>query len=496
MDPARTNTAAVGIDLGTSNTVVAHVDDGNARALAEETTRDVLIPSVCAFHPSGAVLVGREAKERRLQDPKNTVFSTKRLIGRAWSSKEVGQARVRLPYELREGKNSSVMVHARGAQYTLPEIGAFVIRKAKAIAEVALKMKVDRAVITCPANFDDLQRGATKLAGQLAGLEVLRVLNEPTAAALAYGYGKEGQERILVYDFGGGTFDVTLLEREGDVFQVRATAGDMYLGGDDVDAAIANRIAEGFARKHFYDPRADKQVFEHVRVAAEKLKVKLASQETATIDLEDVVFGVGGKSLRFEFTMERSELAELADPLVERTFVVCKKVLEQSHATIRDIDQVLLVGGSTLIPRVRERVAEFFQRDAAAGVSPFEAVAVGAAIQAYAMTEAAPDERGVPTKAALTMSRTIRTLPPPEPVLERIPVQIPAMSSVANIVGPSKAPAPIAAATPLMKDLSASRPQIVIVQAKVDEPSWTPGRIAFVAISMVLVALLSWFALK
>src|SRR5580693_1063551 len=217
MDPVRANTAAVGIDLGTSNTVVAHAahgGDGPARALTDDLSKEPLIPSVCAFHPSGAVLVGREAKERRLQDPKNTVFSTKRLIGRAWGSKEIAQARARLPYELRQGKNSSVLVVARNKEYTLPEISAFVLRKAKAIADVALKKPVTRAVITCPANFDDLQRGATKLAGELAGLEVLRVLNEPTAAALAYGYGKEGQERILVYDFGGGTFDVTLLERQ------------------------------------------------------------------------------------------------------------------------------------------------------------------------------------------------------------------------------------------------------------------------------------------
>ena len=294
MDPLRPKTAAVGIDLGTSNTVVAYVRDGQARAITDDLSKEPLIPSVCAFHPSGAVLVGREAKERRLQDPKNTVFSTKRLIGRAWGSKEIAQARARLPYELRQGKNSSVLVAARNKEFTLPEISAFVLRKAKAIADVGLKATVDRAVITCPANFDDLQRGATKLAGKLAGLEVLRVLNEPTAAALAYGYGKEGQERILVYDFGGGTFDVTILERQGDFFQVRATAGDSYLGGDDIDAAIANRIAEGFAAKHFYDPRADKQVFEHVREAAEKLKMKLSREERSTIELVNVAFGVGG----------------------------------------------------------------------------------------------------------------------------------------------------------------------------------------------------------
>jgi molecular chaperone DnaK len=412
MDPVRANTAAVGIDLGTSNTVVAHVDGGVARAVVDDVTKELLIPSVCGFHPSGAVVVGRDAKERRLQDPRNTIFSAKRLIGRPWGSKEVAQARARLPYELKQGKNASVLVVSRQKEYTLPEISAFVLRKAKAIADVALKKPVTRAVITCPANFDDLQRAATKLAGTLAGLDVLRVLNEPTAAALAYGYGKEGQERILVYDFGGGTFDVTLLERRGDIFQVRATAGDSYLGGDDIDAAIANRIAEGFAAKHFYDPRADRQVYEHVRDAAEKLKVKLSQEERSTIELVDVAFGPGGKSLAFEFTLSRRELAQIADPFIDQTFKVCKKALDPGRIAMRDIDQVLLVGGSTLIARVRERAAEFFLHEPAEGVSPFEAVAVGAAIQAYAMTDAVEDDAGIPTQAALKASRTV-SVPPP-----------------------------------------------------------------------------------
>jgi molecular chaperone DnaK len=424
MDPVRANTAAVGIDLGTSNTVVAHVDGGVAHAIADDITKEILIPSVCAFHPSGAILVGREAKTRRLQDPKNTVFSTKRLIGRPWGAKEVAQARVRLPYELKEGKNASVLVLSRQKEYTLPEISAFVLRKAKAIADVALKKPVARAVITCPANFDDLQRGATKLAGKLAGLEVLRVLNEPTAAALAYGYGKEGQERILVYDFGGGTFDVTLLERKGDIFQVRATAGDSYLGGDDIDAAIANRIAEGFAAEHFYDPRADRQVFEHVREAAEKLKVKLGSEDHGSIELVDVAFGAGGKSLGFEFSMTRGELAQLADPFIEQTFKVCKKALDLAKVDLRGVDQVLLVGGSTLIPRVRERAAHFFAHEPAVGVSPFEAVAVGAAIQAYAMTDALEDDAGIPTHAALKASRTVSVPPPPAGLVAAAPARI------------------------------------------------------------------------
>ena len=246
MDPVRANTVAVGIDLGTSNTVVAHVDGGVARAIADTLSNELIIPSVCAFHPSGAVLIGREAKERRLQDSKNTVFSTKRLIGRPWGSREVAQARARLPYELKQGKNSSVLVVSRGKEYTLPEISAFVLRKAKAIAELALKKPATRAVITCPANVDDLQRGATKLAGKLAGLEVLRVLNEPTAAALAYGYRRRpaGATGVVV-DLGGGTFDVTVMEYDGAELKVRATGGDAYLGGANFDKVLFDASSSG-----------------------------------------------------------------------------------------------------------------------------------------------------------------------------------------------------------------------------------------------------------
>ena len=411
--------AVVGIDLGTSNTVVAHVGDGRARALRDEDTKDVLIPSIASFHPSGAVLVGHAAKDRRIIDSKSTIFSAKRLIGRAWSSPQVAQARVRLPYELREGKNQSVEVFARNQVYTLPEISAFVLRKAKAVAEVSLGTKVDRAVITCPANFDELQREATKLAGKLAGLEVLRILNEPTAAALAYGYGKNNEERILIYDFGGGTFDVTILELSSGIFRVKATSGDMYLGGDDVDYGIAQRIAEAFARKHFYDPRGDKQVFEHVRVAAEQIKMKLSTQAEAEVELRDVMFGVGGKSLDMTFPMSRRELDEIVAPYIDRTLKVCLRALEIAHMGPRDFDQIILVGGSTRIPQVRERVAEMFGREPAGDVSPDEAVAIGAAIQGMAMTEAraeaATTDGEAPTDAARTSSREI--------LVERKPVE-------------------------------------------------------------------------
>ena len=232
----------IGIDLGTTNTVVSVVRDGQASALLDEAQR-VLIPSVVSFHPNGNVLVGRAAKERRIVDASSTIYSIKRLIGRSWESEEVRRARSRFPFEMREGPGQAALVVARGETYTLPEISAFVLRKAKSVAEAALGTTIDRAVITVPANFNDLQRAATKVAGRVAGLEVMRILNEPTAAALAYGYGRASAERVAVYDFGGGTFDVTLLDLSNNVFEVLATAGNTFLGGDDLDLAIAERMS-------------------------------------------------------------------------------------------------------------------------------------------------------------------------------------------------------------------------------------------------------------
>ena len=377
--------AVVGIDLGTTNTVVAVVEGGKAQALADDSG-ERLIPSVVSFHPSGQVIVGRAAKERRLIDAPNTIYSIKRLIGRAWDSDDVKRARKRFPFELREGPGHAVLCVARGETYTLSEISAYVLRKAKAVAEAALGQPVERAVITVPANFNDLQRAATKVAGRVAGLEVLRILNEPTAAALAYGYGKSNAERIAIYDFGGGTFDVTLLDLSGNVFEVLATAGDTFLGGDDVDILIADKMADAFLAQHRYDPRSDSQVFERLRYAAETIKHALSTETEASVELKEITFGAGGKALSSTFSMKRSELDKLIMPLVDRTFAVCKDALGTARAAVKEFDQVILVGGSTRIPLVRERVADFFGRDPLGHVSPDEVVAIGAGIQAMALT--------------------------------------------------------------------------------------------------------------
>jgi molecular chaperone DnaK len=380
--------AVVGIDLGTTNTVVACVRSGRVLVLADENGRR-LLPSVVSFHPNGDVLVGITAKERRVVDAKNTIASVKRLIGRTWNSPEVQKARTRFAFEIKEGPGQGPLVVARGKEYTLPEISAFVLRRAKEIAERALGEAVDRAVITVPASFNELQRAATKVAGRVAGLDVLRIINEPTAAALAYGLGRAAKERIAIYDFGGGTFDCTLLDLSGNVFEVLATAGDSFLGGDDLDMAIAERMSEAFLHAHRYDPREDGQAFERLRAESEVVKIELSSRDRTQTKLREVAFGVGGAHLDLDFGMTRDELEMLATPLVERTFAVCQDSLGVARLPVTAFDKVILVGGSTRIPLVRRRVEQFFGTPPMDRVNPEEVVAIGAAIQAAALTEVA-----------------------------------------------------------------------------------------------------------
>lgn len=387
--------AVIGIDLGTTNTVVGAVIDGRATTLPDRDGNR-LIPSVVAFPPGGQVLVGSAARERRLQDAANTVFSIKRLIGRSWGSPEVEVARARFPFTMLEGPGLATLVSARGQSYTLPEISAFVLKKAKSVAEEALGEAVERAIITVPASFNDLQRAATKVAGRVAGLEVLRILNEPTAAALAHGYGKGHAERIAVYDFGGGTFDVTLIDLSGNVFEVLSTAGDSFLGGDDIDDAIADVMAKDFLVRYRHDARASAEGYDQLRLAAEQLKVRLGDAESATAALDGLAIGPGGKSIDAVFTFTRPELERLAAPVVERTFRVCEEALQIAGLGVRDLDQVLLVGGSARLPLVRRRVAEFFGREPQVHAVPDEVVALGAAIQASALTASRKRQPPVP----------------------------------------------------------------------------------------------------
>ena len=384
---------AVGIDLGTSNTVVAAVRDGRAVTLADEDGRR-LIPSIVSFHPNGSVLVGESAKERRLIDPANTIYSVKRLIGRSWASDEVQQARGRFPFELKEGAKNSTLVVARGETYALPEMSAFVLRRAKAIAEKALGETVDRAVVTVPANFNDLQRASTKVAGKLAGLEVLRILNEPTAAALAYGQTTNQNERLAVYDLGGGTFDITLLDLSGNVFEVLATAGDTALGGDDIDLVIADIMADQIVRTHRFDPRVEVTEFARLRIYAERLKQRLSSEAEATIEIDDVGMGEGGKPVTFGFKMTREDLERETEGMIDRTLDVCRFAIETVNLTVGNIDRVIMVGGPTRMPLVQRKAQEFFGKAPALKVNPDEVVALGAAIQAHVLDRGRKPRQG------------------------------------------------------------------------------------------------------
>ena len=375
---------AIGIDLGTTNTVVAAVVDGVAVTLEDDQHRR-LLPSVVSFHPSGTVLVGEGARERRLIDPENTVFSVKPLIGRPFDSDEVKAARARLPFQFTEGAKNSTMVMARDVAYAIPEISAFVLRRAKAIAEHALGSSVERAVITVPANFNDLQRASTKIAGKLAGLEVLRILNEPTAAALAYGQSIAKAEKIAVYDFGGGTFDITLLDLTGNVFEVLATAGDTTLGGDDIDRVIADSMCIEVLKRYNFDPRTDPVAYGRLRFIAEELKKELSVHPVVKRDLSGIGYTAGGEPIVMPLTITRDELDRIAAPLVERTIAVARQSVEIIGLSPKSFDRVLLVGGSTRMPLVARKVEALFQQSPHLKVNPDEVVALGAAIQAHAL---------------------------------------------------------------------------------------------------------------
>ncbi len=375
----------IGIDLGTTNSVVAIADQSGARVLADSDGLE-LIPSVVSFHPSGDVLVGTPAKERRLLDAANTVSSIKRLIGRPYTSYEVKQAKERFAFELSEGPSGGVLVAARGETYTLSEISAFVLRHVRKVAEDALGEDCEQAVVTVPANFNELQRSATKAAGRVAGLEVLRILNEPTAAALAYGYNKSSNERVAVYDLGGGTFDITILQLAGDVFEVLATAGDTFLGGDDVDNLIADDMAARFLESQRYDARQDAQAFERLRAAAEWAKCQLSEKAEVKLCIEELAYGDGGAALNLDYALSRERLEQMVQPLVGRSFDVCEDAMKAAGLRPTQLDNVILVGGSTRIPLLQRMVAEYFGRKPQATIDPDLVVAQGAALQANVLS--------------------------------------------------------------------------------------------------------------
>ena len=388
------NDLVLGIDLGTTNSVVAVADGAQCRVLTTELGHR-LVPSVVSFAPGRVdprsasppklrIIVGEEARERRLVDAANTVYSIKRLIGRPFSAPEVRRAQERFAFELVKSKTGSLVVKVHDTTYTLTEISAFVLRELRRVAEHQLEQQCRRAVITVPANFNELQRSATKAAGRVAGLEVERIINEPTAAALAYGYGKDRAEKVAVFDLGGGTFDLTLLELEDDVFEVLATAGDSFLGGDDIDLLVAELMAERFLAQHGWDVRTDKQSFERMRAAAEWAKCQLTSHPAAELTIEGL--GEQGRPVDFETTITRGEFEDAIRPTLATAFDVCQQAFEEIGAKPTDLDNVVLVGGSTRIPLVRQMVEQYFDAKPRVEFDPDLVVAQGAAIHGYALS--------------------------------------------------------------------------------------------------------------
>src|SRR5271170_2813781 len=368
----------IGIDLGTTNSVVAIMEGREPKVIVnEEGARTT--PSVVAWDDKGEVLVGQIAKRQAVTNPENTVFSAKRFIGRRFE--EVQEETKRVPYKVVRGGNGDSVFVVRGKQVTPPEVSANVLMKLKKAAEDYLGEKVTEAVITVPAYFNDAQRQATKDAGRIAGLEVKRIVNEPTAAALAYGLDKKKDEVIAVYDFGGGTFDISVLEVGDNVVQVISTNGDTHLGGDDIDNLIIDWMIAEFKKSTAVDLHNDKMALQRLKEAAEKAKIELSSVQETGINLPYVTVGAGGP-MHLDMRMSRAKLEQMIAPLVERSMESMRKALADAKKSPKEIDEVVLVGGSTRVPLVQETVKRFYGKDPHRGVNPDEVVAIGAAVQA------------------------------------------------------------------------------------------------------------------
>ncbi|MEE4200601.1 molecular chaperone DnaK [Erythrobacter sp.] len=374
----------IGIDLGTTNSCVAVMDGGKPKVI-ENSEGARTTPSIVAFTKDNERLIGQPAKRQAVTNPDNTLFAIKRLIGRRFDDPMTKKDMEIVPYDIVKGKNGDAWVEAGGEEYSPSQISAFILQKMKETAESYLGEDVKQAVITVPAYFNDAQRQATKDAGQIAGLEVLRIINEPTAAALAYGMDKEDGKTIAVYDLGGGTFDVSILEIGDGVFEVKSTNGDTFLGGEDFDNAIVEYLADQFKKKENMDLRTDKLALQRLKEAAEKAKIELSSSATTEVNLPFITARMEGGSstpLHLVETISRSDLEKLVGKLIDRTLDPCKKALEDAGVKKDDIDEVILVGGMTRMPKVREVVENFFGTKPHTGVNPDEVVAMGAAIQA------------------------------------------------------------------------------------------------------------------
>ncbi|WP_121630413.1 molecular chaperone DnaK [Tropicibacter alexandrii] len=370
----------IGIDLGTTNSCVAIMDGSQARVI-ENAEGARTTPSIVAFTEDER-LVGQPAKRQAVTNPEATVFAVKRLIGRRTTDAEVTKDKDIVPYAIIDGGNGDAWVQARGEKYSPSQISAFILGKMKETAESYLGEEVTQAVITVPAYFNDAQRQATKDAGKIAGLEVLRIINEPTAAALAYGLDKKETRTIAVYDLGGGTFDVTILEIDDGLFEVKSTNGDTFLGGEDFDMRIVNYLADEFKKENGVDLRGDKMALQRLKEAAEKAKIELSSSTQTEINQPFITMGSNGQPLHLVMKLTRAKLESLVGDLIKNSLKPCAAALKDAGLTTSDIDEVVLVGGQTRMPKVIEEVTKFFGKEPHKGVNPDEVVAMGAAIQA------------------------------------------------------------------------------------------------------------------
>lgn len=377
----------IGIDLGTTNSCVAIVEAGTPTVIPNRGGYKTT-PSMVAVTEAGKRLVGHIAKRQAITNAEYTVSAAKRLIGRKWSSPQVKNAVSTSSYRIIEGPHQDVRIVLRDKEYSVPETSAMILQEMKVIAEDYLGEPVSKAVVTVPAYFNDNQRQATKDAGEIAGLDVIRIINEPTAAALSYGFGRNLEQVVAVYDFGGGTFDISILEiGSHGVFKVIATAGDTFLGGEDVDARIIDWLVQVFKSDHDIDLRQDRMALQRLKDAAEKAKCELSTVRETEINLPFIISSGRNEALHLQRTLSREQLEELSDDLIERTIDICRQTLSDARLDKDEIEEVVLVGGMTRMPKIQQAVAAFFEREPCKGVHPDEVVALGAGIQGAALVD-------------------------------------------------------------------------------------------------------------
>jgi molecular chaperone DnaK len=381
--------AAVGIDLGTTNSVISCVTN-EGPIVFQDGAGHRLHPSIVSWLPGGGRVVGQDAKLRRVIDPANTVYSAKRIIGQPFRAQQVQEALKYLPYQVVEGEQQESLIVTREGNVPVTQVSAYVLGALRTLGRKALGRDITHCVVTVPANFTDAQRAATRRAATLAGMDVLRILNEPTAAAIAYGRDRPMHQRIAVYDLGGGTFDLTLLAVRGNLYEVIATGGDAFLGGDDFDHLLAKKLSDQFLAQHRIDPSKDPIAKSRLLIAAEQIKMRLSDELVVEGSLSEIAHGAGGKPLGLSFRIERAEFEQMIKPIVDRSIDMVHRVLGAAQITPQQVDEVILVGGSTRVPLVPLRVAEVFGQNPRCDLDPMEVVAMGAALQAHGLSSVAP----------------------------------------------------------------------------------------------------------